>query len=390
MVPAVNPSYIWQSPAWCKGASPRFTWDEAALAPVVDKLHVEQGRLLNQSESLAEDQKAAHLDALIQTALRTSEIEGETLNVASVHSSVVRHLGLESAGFVAGKHSSTPQTESLVKLLIEATESHAQPLSQSLLCDWQAALFPEPPLVSKINIGQLRGEALMQVLSGRIENPTVHFEAPPRVGLEQELDRFITWFNHPPSELDGLLRAGIAHLWLITLHPFDDGNGRVTRAVTDRALAQAENNSIRYYSLSAAIMARRKEYYLQLEQAQKIHGGASRDIDITPWLQWFLSVLSDALAEGKHRFDRVLQKTRFWRRHAQTILSQRQMDVLNRLLDSHGEEFTNGINASKYQALAKVSKATATRELSDLLNKHCILKLPGGGRSTRYCLNVSA
>lgn len=181
------------------------------------------------------------------------------------------------------------------------------------------------------------------------------------------------------------------HLWLITLHPFDDGNGRVTRAVTDRALAQEEHNSIRFYSLSAAIMARRKEYYEQLEQAQKWdsanNDAETNSIDITPWLNWFLSVLADAIEQGQQRFDRVIEKTRFWQRHAQTVLSERQIKVLNRLLDGQGKEFKDGINASKYMRLAQVSKATATRELGDLLAKQCIRKLPGGGRSTRYVVD---
>jgi Fic family protein len=182
------------------------------------------------------------------------------------------------------------------------------------------------------------------------------------------------------------LRAGIAHLWLVTLHPFDDGNGRVTRAVTDRALAQAEQQSIRFYSLSSAIMGRRKEYYVQLEQTQK------GELDITPWLSWFLSVLEDALKQGQARFDRVLKKTRFWQRHSQTPLTERQIKVLNRLLDvgaaqEGAEGFEQGINAEKYKSLAKVSKATATRDLTDLLEKGCLTKLPGGGRSTRYAID---
>ncbi|MFK8083841.1 MAG: Fic family protein, partial [Granulosicoccus sp.] len=182
--------------------------------------------------------------------------------------------------------------------------------------------------------------------------------------------------------IDPVVRAAVSHLWLITLHPFDDGNGRVARAVTDRALAQAEHNSIRFYSLSAAIMARRREYYEQLEQAQK------GDLDITAWILWFLSVFDDAITGGLQRFERVLSETRFWQQHAQTVLSERQIKVLNRLLDHQGEEFLEGLNASKYRALAKVSKATATRELADLVHKGCLAKLPGGGRSTRYALAV--
>ncbi|MCB1727778.1 MAG: Fic family protein [Gammaproteobacteria bacterium] len=380
--------YIWQQPDWKASqgerTAPAFSWDAPALRPRLDAIRLLQGRLLGQSDLVADgtDQQA-QLDALLQTALRTSEIEGEALNAGSVRSSVVRRLGLQKAGFVQGLKDApgTPQTEALVGLLLEATADTGQPLSIEKLCHWQAALFPEPPLLGNIRIGELRGDEPMQVVSGRIDRPVVHFEAPPRDGLEAELQRFVDWFNAPPGGLDPILRAGIAHLWLITLHPFDDGNGRVTRAVTDRALAQAEQSTIRFYSLSAAIMARRNEYYEQLEAAQK---GA---LDISPWLGWFLSVLEDALHQGLRRFERVVQKTRYWQRHSQTVLSERQIKVLNRLLDGQGEEFEHGINASKYMSIAKVSKATATRELGDLLAKGCLHKLPGGGRSTRYAIN---
>lgn len=220
----------------------------------------------------------------------------------------------------------------------------------------------------------------MQVVSGRIDRPTVHFKAPPRGRLEAELDAFLAWFNQPSKNLDPLIRVGIVHLWLVTLHPFDDGNGRLTRAVTDRALAQAERQSVRFYSLSAAIMARREAYYAHLESAQK--GG----LDITSWLFWFLDTLKEALEQALVRVDRVLSKTHFWQRHATTVLNERQIKVLNRLLDTAGEEFEQGINARKYQSLAKVSKATATRDLAELLEKGCLFKLPGGGRSTRYAV----
>ncbi len=389
--------YIWQLPDWYLGepsskhSSPAFVWDAATLKPQLDQIRLLQGRLLGQSDLVVDEAgRQAQMDVLIQSALRTSEIEGETLNVGSVRSSVVRRLGLEKAGFVTGKLApATPQTEALVGLLVEATLDTHQPVTGALLCQWQAALFPEPPLLNDIRIGELRGEEPMQVLSGRVDRPKVHFEAPPRACLESELHRFVAWFNQPPESsvmnglpVDPILRAGLAHLWLITLHPFDDGNGRVTRAVTDRALAQAEQSSIRFYSLSAAIMARRNEYYDQLESTQK------GTMDITPWLSWFLSVLNDALHQGLARFSRVIAKTRFWQRHAQTPLSERQIKVLNRLLDYQGEEFQQGVKASQYMSLAKVSKATATRELADLLEKQCLIRLPGGGRSTRYQINL--
>ena len=371
--------YIWELENW-----PKFVWNIEELAHRLAAVHQQQGQLLGQSGDLSEElDLQAQMDALMQNAIRTSEIEGEILNVESVRSSVARQLGLPRAGL----RDSTVQTDAIVGMLLEATKNLETPLTQGALCQWQAALFPEGPgLVTPIGIGELRGKAAMQVVSGRVDRPTVHFEAPPRDQLEQELAEFLRWFNQPPKALDGLLRAGIAHLWLVTLHPFDDGNGRVTRAVTDRALAQAEQQSIRFYSLSAAIMERRKEYYVQLEQTQK--GG----MDITPWLSWFLSVLEDAVKQGQARFDRVLKKTRFWQRHSQTPLTERQIKVLNRLLDVGAAQegakgLEQGINAEKYKSLAKVSKATATRDLTDLLEKGCLTKLPGGGRSTRYAID---
>ena len=371
--------YIWELKDW-----PNFTWKFEDLRPRLEAVRLQQGRLLGQSDDLSKDlDLQAQMDALIQNAIRTSEIEGEMLNVESVRSSVARQLGLPRAGL----RDSSVQTDAIVGMLLEATQNLASPLTQDHLCRWQAALFPPGPgIVSPIKIGELRGKDPMQVVSGRIERPTVHFEAPPRDRLEKELDDFLSWFNQPPKTLDGLLRAGVAHLWLVTLHPFDDGNGRVARAVTDRALAQAEQQSIRFYSLSAAIMAQRKEYYDQLERTQK------GELDITPWLSWFLTVLEEALKQGQRRFDRVLQKTRFWQHHGQTPLTERQIKVLNRLLDTGAaqegaEGFEHGINAEKYKSLTKVSKATATRDLTDLLDKGCLRKLPAGGRSTRYAID---
>lgn len=366
--------YIWQHSDW-----PHFRWDEAPLKGRLEAVRLLQGRLLGRAETVpAPTDLEVEMDALIQNAIRTSEIEGEQLDVGSVRSSVARQLGLDRAGLADRP---TPQSEALVALLLEATHQPDEPLSPELLCRWQALLFPDGPgWLANIRIGELRGRQPMQVVSGRIDRPRVHFEAPPREGLDTGLSAFVEWFNHPPANLDPLLRAGIAHLWLITLHPFDDGNGRVTRAVTDRALAQSERRSVRFYSLSAAIMARRSAYYDQLEQAQ------SSDLDITEWLIWFLDTLEMALQQSLTRVDRVLAKARFWQRHATKVLNERQIKVLNRLLDTAGEEFEQGINARQYRSLAKVSKATATRDLADLLDKGCLSRLPGGGRSTRYII----
>lgn len=366
--------YIWEHADW-----PRFHWDEAALRPRLDAVRLLQGRLLGRAEAVSTQAGLdVEMDTLIQNAIRTSEIEGEHLDVGSVRSSVARQLGLEQAGMPGVP---TAQTDSLVALLLEAIGEPEASLSVSGLCAWQALLFPDDDGVpARVRVGALRGDAPMQVISGRLDRPRVHFEAPPRDRLEGELASFLDWFNNSSGDLDPLLRAGVAHLWLITLHPFDDGNGRVARAVTDRALAQAEAQSVRFYSLSAAIMAQRKAYYTHLERTQK------GEMDITAWLAWFLDVLAQALDEALTRVARVLGKARFWQRHASTVLNARQIKVLNRLLDTAGEAFSEGINARKYQSLTKTSKATATRDLTDLLEKGCLTRLPGGGRSARYAV----
>lgn len=370
--------YIWQRDDW-----PAFRWDEAALRVRLEAVRLLQGRLLGRTEAVFSQARLdMEMDALIQNAIRTSEIEGEHLDVGSVRSSAARQLGLERAG-VADRVNA--RSDALVALLLKATHESDQPLTREQLCQWQSMLFPEGPgLLSDIRVGDLRGEQPMQVVSGRLDRPRVHFEAPPRARLEAELDAFLDWFNNLPGGLDSLLRAGVAHLWLVTLHPFDDGNGRFARAVTDRALAQAEQVSVRFYSLSAAIMTRRQAYYDHLERSQR------GDLDITVWLAWFLEILEEALQQALSRVARVLGKSRFWQRHATTVLNERQIKVLNRLLDSAGEAFDQGINARKYQSMAKVSKATATRDLADLLDKGCLYKLPGGGRSTRYAIDMES
>jgi len=234
----------------------------------------------------------------------------------------------------------------------------------------------------------------MQVVSQKGRKEILHFEAPPRVQLEDELTHFTTWFNNKAATEHALIRAAITHLWLITLYSFDDGNGRVARALTDRALAQAEKTSICFYSLSAAIEMNRAAYYDMLENTQSgkttTQMKTKNALDITDWVNWFLDVLAEAMQQGQLRIERVINKTRFWQIHSQTVLSERQINVLNRLLDNAGEEFNQGINASKYQSLAKVSKATATRDLTELLEKGCLKKLPSGGRSTRYEIEIAA
>ncbi|KPA87451.1 hypothetical protein PF66_06082 [Pseudomonas asplenii] len=366
------PYWIWQQPDW-----PNFTWQADTLAPCLLRCSEAQGRLLGMARAIdAESNAQNELDALLQNIITSSAIEGEQLNVGSVRSSLARRLGL------AADHQVSPRSEGLAELLLDAIQHHTQPLSLERLLHWHTLLFPvdEGPLAARISVGKLRGDEPMQVVSGRLDRPVVHFEVPPRSGLDQELATFIHWFNTSQTDntLHPLLRAAIAHFWFVTLHPFDDGNGRLTRSLTDLALAQAEQQAIRFYAMSASILEDRKGYYQILESSQK---GL---LDITAWLQWFLQTLLRSLEHAQQRIDRVLIKARYWQQHRQYQLSTEQLKVLNSLLDGGEKGFVHGISAAQYQAVAKVSKATATRHLADLLEKGCLIRLPGGGRSTRY------
>jgi len=368
-----NPRWIWLQPDW-----PTFRWQAKALAPLLRSCQQLQGRLLGMAGAIAGDtQVEGELDTLLQNIITSSAIEGERLNVASVRSSLARRLGVahdEGAAI-------TPRSEGLAELMLDATQRYGEPLTTRRLFDWHAWLFAQQDslLARPIRVGALRGDEPMQVVSGRIDRPTVHFEAPPRAGLEAQLDAFLAWFNRSRAEtaLDPLLRAGLAHFWFVTLHPFDDGNGRLTRAITDLALAQGEHQAIRFYTMSASILADRAGYYRVLETSQKA------TLDVTAWLQWFLVTLQHSLQDALQRIDRVLAKARFWQQHQEGLLPE-QVKVLNRLLDGGERGFEQGISAAKYQAVAKVSKATATRHLADLVARGCLERLPGGGRNTRY------
>ena len=367
-----DPLWIWQQPNW-----PHFSWQAEALAPLLRSCSQAQGRLLGMLGAVGSDTEVqSSLDAMLQNIVTSSAIEGEQLNVGSVRSSLARRLGLNEEG------RTTSRSEGLAELLLDATRGYQQPLDLQRLFTWHGWLFPSDDLLlaRPLRIGMLRGEEPMQVVSGRLDRPTMHFEAPPRAGLEAQLDDFLAWFESSRNDasLDPFLRAGIAHFWFVTLHPFDDGNGRLTRAITDLALAQGEQQAIRFYAMSASILDDRAGYYRILEASQK--GG----LDITTWLQWFLATLLNSLEQALARIDRVLVKARFWQAHRSQTLSTEQIKVLNRLIDGGEKGFENGISAAQYQAVAKVSKATATRHLSDLLEKGCIERLPGGGRSTRY------
>lgn len=370
--------WIWQQPDW-----PDFNWQAERLVGLLRECVQAQGHLMGMAGSVSHALGAqTELDALLQNIVTSSAIEGEQLNVGSVRSSLARRLGLE---LVDGT-SVSPRSEGLAQLMLDATRRFAEPLTCVRLLEWHRWLFPdqENDLNARaMHVGALRGDEPMQVVSGRIDRPTVHFEAPPRKGLERQLEQFLDWFEASRSQtaLDPLLRAGIAHFWFVTLHPFDDGNGRLTRTLTDLALAQGEAQAIRFYAMSASILDDRSGYYRILEASQKA------TLDITEWLDWFLQTLLRSLRQAIARIDSVLGKTRFWQAHRESELSVEQVKVLNRLLDGGDRGFEQGISAGQYQAVAKVSKATATRHLAELLDKGCLQRLPGGGRSTRYRIN---
>lgn len=367
--------WIWQQPDW-----PDFNWQAERLTPLLRECVQAQGQLMGMAGSVSNALGAqAELDALLQNIVTSSAIEGEQLNVGSVRSSLARRLGV---ALIDGDNVSQ-RSEGLAQLMLDATRRFAEPLSSERLLEWHRWLFPDQDseLTSRsLRVGALRGDEPMQVVSGRIDRPTVHFEAPPREGLEEQLEQFLQWFeaSQHQTALDPMLRAGIAHFWFVTLHPFDDGNGRLTRTITDLALAQGEAQAIRFYAMSASILDDRSGYYRVLESSQKA------SLDITEWLTWFLQTLLRSLQQAITRIESVLGKTRFWQAHRESGLSVEQVKVLNRLLDGGERGFEHGISAGQYQTVAKVSKATATRHLAELLEKECLQRLPGGGRSTRY------
>ncbi|MFC3034146.1 Fic family protein [Pseudoalteromonas fenneropenaei] len=363
--------WIWEQDEW-----PNFSWDKDRIEPKLRDVRLHQGVLLGKMLCQTENHKQSMLDTLLANIVHSSAIEGEKLNAFSVRSSLANKLGLsEERPFPT-----SPRTDGLAEIMLDAVDNLEEPLKKERILHWHKCLFVEGyTLFNPVIGGQLRGNEPMQVVSGRLDKPTVHFEAPGRERLDHELDIFIRWFNESRLQpnLDPLLRAGIAHLWFVTLHPFDDGNGRLTRLLTDLALAQAERQSVRFYAMSVAILTRRKSYYDILEQTQK------GQLDITDWLVWFLDTLHETFTNVLLEIDRTTTKTNFWRNIDQTLLTKEQVKVLNRMLDG---EFDQGISTSQYHKVAKVSKPTATRHLTWLVELGCLVKSEAGGRSTRYTL----
>lgn len=367
-------SYVWQSKTW-----PHFKWENASLMDVLGKTRLAQGKLISRAEALGFDlSREARFEILSEETLKTAAIEGEKLDPLSVRSSVARHLGLPMAGFPAAER----HVDGLVEVLLDATTNYARPLSLKRIKGWHAALFPTGYSgLHKITTGQWRKQAPMQVVSGPVGREKIHFEAPPSDCLEEEMMSFISWWNKSVGKVEGLLRAGIAHFYFVTIHPFEDGNGRLARALTEMALSQDEKIGTRFYSLSSQIMAERDAYYDVLEKTQKGLG------DITPWLEWFICCTERAIGRSEKIIEKSYAKAAFWQRHAKTSLNDRQRKVINKLLDAGKGGFEGGLSTRKYVSLTKTSRATAYREITDLVAKKILLPQKAQGRSTHYELD---
>ena len=364
--------YLWELKQW-----PTLRWNSQALLPLVSQARLAQGKLLTKVASLGfKLSREAQADILTEEAITTSAIEGERLSRESVRSSVARHLGLPTAGLAPTNRS----VDGLVEVLLDATQHYATPLTAARLKRWQAALFLTGYSgLRKVRTGQWRGpEQPMQVVSGAVGRERVHYEAPPSQRVEQDMQRFLAWWKASATREDGLLRSGLAHLYVVTLHPFEDGNGRMARALTEMALAQDEHQPIRYYSLSSQIMEERHAYYRVLEASQKGEG------DVTPWLEWYVGCYTRAVERAEQLIGDVLAQATFWQRHSQVDLNARQRRVVNRLLEAGNGGFQGGLTTRKYVAMAKISRATAFREISELLEKGLLAQNPARGRSVSY------
>jgi Fic family protein len=365
-----NPEYIHERPAW-----PHLSWDADALSAPLAAVRYKQGRLLGRMQSLGFELRAeSNLTVLTSEVVKSSAIEGENLNPAEVRSSIARRLGLDTAGLPKPGR----DVEGIVEMMLDATHNFQKPLTRQRLFDWHASLFPTGQNAMRpITVGRWRTieSGAMKVVSGPIGRETVHFEAPDASRLNHETKQFIQWFN-TPQPIDPVLKAGIAHFWFVTIHPFEDGNGRIARAIADMALARADGTKDRFYSMSSQIAAERKDYYLKLEFAQR------GDVNVTPWLAWFFGCLERAIDTADQLLAAVLHKAKLWQRINLRPINDRQRLVINRMLDN----FNGFLSTSKYAKLAKCSTDTALRDIRELLARGILVPNPARGRSTSYRL----
>lgn len=363
--------YIHEHKSW-----PQFSWNQLKIAELLVTVRFRQGRLIGHMQALGFSlREEAMLQTLTQEVVKSSEIEGEVLNQDQVRSSIARHLGMDIAGSVpANRH-----VEGVVEMMLDATQNFHSPLLAERLFGWHAALFPTGRSgMQRISVGAWRTGAKgpMQVISGAIGKEKVHYEAPDAGKVAAEMAFFLEWFN-TSHDLDPVLKAALAHLWFVTIHPFEDGNGRIARAITDMQLARADESPQRFYSMSTQIRKERKAYYDILECTQK------GDLDVTAWMEWFLNCLDRALLATNDMLAGVMKQAKFWEVHTRISLNERQKTILDCLLNGIEGKMTS----SKWAKMTKCSQDTASRDIQDLINKGILVKEPGGGRSTSYRLN---
>lgn len=364
--------YIWEHKNWFD-----FKYDESSLLKPLSELRVLQGKLLGRVVSLdIKLETQAQAQVLVEEAIRTAEIEGQKLNKDAIRSSVALRLGLPKG---VGQHDRN--IDGLIDVLLDAVRFYDKPLTFERINGWHAALFPTGYSgLRKIKTGKLRGDEPMQIVSGPIGHEKVHFEALPKDRLNEEMQLFLKWWHSSLGSMDGVLRAATAHLRFVTIHPYEDGNGRIARALTDMALAQDEKLKMRFYSVSSEIMRKRNEYYKILEDVQRCR------VSATEWYAWFIKTITESIKHSQNIIANVLARVDFWNEHAQTELNERQKKVLNRILEAGQGNFVGGLTTRKYVSITKTSRATAFREISDLVDKKILRKLPGLGRSVHYDL----
>ena len=359
--------YIYKKENWTD-----FVWDNAIVSAVLGDVRLLQGKMLGQIHSLGFSSKEEKkLEMLTLDVLKSSEIEGETLNYEQVRSSVARRLGINTAGLVT----SPRDVEGVVEMMLDATQNYSEPLTEDRLFGWHAALFPTGYSgMHKITVARYRTEE-MQIVSGAMGKEKVHYEAVAATDVEKEMKLFLDWFNDDTIQIDPVLKAAIAHFWFIIIHPFDDGNGRIARAISDRMLARSESSKERFYSLSKQILAERNDYYAVLKKTQ-------HNNDITDWLVWFLNCLKTALLETENSMQNILLKTEFWEKHKDILINERQRLMINKLFD----DFYGKLTTSKLAKITKTSTDTALRDIKDLMEKGILQQEEAGGRSVNYSL----
>ncbi len=359
---------IHELPEW-----PNFTWYPAKIADLLAEVRYLQGRLLGQMNSLGFQLRTeAALQILTQDVIKTSEIEGERLNTEQVRSSIAKRLGIDIGALTKTDRS----VDGIVDIMIDATHNFTKPLTVERLFDWHAALLPTGrSSIHRITVGSWRTKesGVMQVVSGPYGREKIHFEAPTYNRLKKEMSQFIKWFN-AKTEIDLVIKSALAHLWFVTIHPFDDGNGRIVRAIADMLLAHSENSQQRFYSMSSQIQRVRNDYYNELEKTQK------GSLEITSWIIWYLNCLKNAIISSEDLLKSVLTKARFWEKHSGVSLNDRQRLLLNRLLDG----FVGKLTSSKWAKITKCSPDTALRDINDLVDRSILMKEAAGGRSTNY------